>query len=86
MLPKQLDHHVPRFVLGFHTEIPETRVSWLILVWELEAVSCQVSWPEEFSFPDLKMEQEHSAGYLWALVKGRLSAPHIHSISSMRMF
>ena len=49
MLPKQLaehelqalltlDHHEPRSVLGFHSEITETGVTWLIRVWEPDAV------------------------------------------------
>ena len=82
MLPKQitehelqallaLDHHAPRSVLGFHSEITETGVTWLIRVWEPDAVSCRLSWPEEFSLHDLNLEQENPAGLFVGTCDGK---------------
>ena len=85
MLPKQLaehelqallalDHHEPRSVLGFHSEITETGVTWLIRVWEPDAVSCLLRWPEEFGLPDLKLEQEHPAGLFEGTCEGKTAS------------
>ena len=82
MLPKQLaehelqallalDHHAPRSVLGFHSEITEKGVTWLIRVWEPDAVSCRLSWPEAFSLHDLNLEQENPAGLFVGTCDGK---------------
>ena len=85
MLPKQLtehelqallalDHHAPRSVLGFHSEITETGVTWLIRVWEPDAVSCRLSWPEEFGLPNLNLEQAHPTGLFVGTCEGKTAS------------